>query len=228
MTTCQQRPQFLFPVKTRLNAYKVQNTCYLIYKCNLPFDFSYLQLMPAGVSYTLLSQAVDFIYNGEAKLSQDDWASFLTLARQLQISGLAGIQSLNQLHQEQQQRELQQQQQKKQQQQMFKGGQSKTTSQPPVPYATFAKNSQQQQQRLNPVPNGPVSTTSGNSSKQQPQQNPQQQPQPQQQQQHQFPRIYQVNGLNQLEPQVQPSQDQEQVILKRKLMWLKSRIRGRS
>jgi hypothetical protein len=150
--------------------------------------------MPAGVSYTLLSQAVDFIYNGEAKLSQDDWAAFLNLARQLQISGLAGIQSLHQLLQEQQQRELQQQHQKKQQQQIVKGPSKTTTS---VPYATFAKNSQQQQQqRQNPVPNGTISASAENSSKQE------------QPSQLQPPRVYQVNGFNQLEPQVQQPSDQ--------------------
>ena len=53
---------------------------------------------------------------------------------------------------------------------------------------------------------------------QQQQQQQKQQQQKQKQQQPQYPRVYQVNGLNQLEPQVQPQSDQEQQVIMKDLI----------
>ena len=43
-----------------------------------------------GIKSTILVTIMDFLYQGEANVSQDDLDSFLTLAEELKLRGLAG------------------------------------------------------------------------------------------------------------------------------------------
>ena len=54
---------------------------------------NYRTLFPPGVKLSNLKQVLDFMYNGEVNVAQEELNTFLNVAEELKVKGLSGNQS---------------------------------------------------------------------------------------------------------------------------------------